>query len=191
MTAPDKGAAVEGETLADLCKQGLADWYDSDVTCEGKDIYRDLRSYHKTDFKYDLEWCRLRDEYYVVRRDTSKWAKKRDPGYFSLSHPDWYGEEYTVTCTLPKFAVANPWTLSETFLRKCRGIEMQWVSIEDRIHETPVLDDVLGGMIDKFNLFGLDLRNPLKKRAWKPLSAVNINKKRKILYSELRRVLSD
>ena len=188
MTATNKGAPQKGpETLSDLSEQGLAVWYESSVVCYGRDVYRDLRSSHKTEYTYSMHFCQFREEYYLVREYTSKRVKKRDPAYFSLSHEDWHGEEYSLNCVLPKFAIPNPWTLSETFYRKMPGVKLDWVSVENRVHESPVVEDVLSGIVDKFHVFGV---SP-KKRKWKPLSAVNINKKRKILDSELRRVLTD
>ena len=182
MTATDKRA--KGETLADLSKNGLAPWYSSDVLCHEKDVYRNLRTSHKTSYTYSLEWCQFRNENYLVRQYTSERLKKRDPCYKSLSAPDWYDEEYRLEDELPKFAIPNPWTLSETFLRNIPGVQMYWVSIDDRIHETSILDEVLSGLIDHFQVFGLDS----KKRKWTPHTC--ICKRRKIVDSEPRTILS-
>ena len=187
MSTTKKRYSRKGETLADLSDVGLAEWYESSVFCSGQDVYRDLRTSYKTDnTSYTMEFCKFRNEYYLTREcATGTVIKKRDPAYMSLSHEDWHGEEYSVDCVLPQFSIANPWTLSETFIRKIPGVEMFWVSIENRVHECPVTEDVLSGLVDKFHVFGLQ---PPKKR--KALSAVNINKKRKIIDSELRRVLT-
>ena len=176
----------DGETLADLSKVGLATWYDSYAVCVGYDIYKDLRCSHKTDYTYSMEFCQFTNQHYLVRMYTSKRVRKKDPYYFSLSHRRWYGDEYTLKCVLPKFAIPNPWTLSEFCRREMPGVEMYWVSIENRIHETPVIEDVLCGAIDQFHVFGSDRDS---KRKWQSLSAMN--KKRKLLDTELRRVLSE
>ena len=170
----------EGETLDDLCKLGLVPWYEDDVPCVESDSYEKLRSSHKTDYTYSLEWCHFRNENYLVRCYGTKRLKKMDPKYFSLSDPDWHSEEYTLQCVLPKFAIPNPFTLSETFIRKIPGVKMYWVSIEERIAEKPLVDDVMSGMVDQFHVFGIE---PKSKR--KCISH-SLNKKRKILDLELR-----
>ena len=41
-------------------------------------------------------------------------------------------------------------------MQKIPGVEMYWVSIEDRVGDKSKVEEVLEGVVDQFHVFGLD-----------------------------------